>query len=413
MSGVLAVKLDSDFWLLRRRTKTKCFAQRLSLSFWAATLGSDGFGSVSSLGVNPMCLVLVSKVFSKLFVLRFKGIRNKWYQSSIRSKGDLGFMGVVEKARESLLDKSLPNKLCIKEKFFGYKVDQSKSLEENLDEFQKIIVYLNNIGEKMLDENEAVILFNSLPETYREIKAAIKYGRDSLTMSIVLDALKTRNLEIKKERKDGELLMARGRSDKNSWKGKEKSSKMNSKGEARKCFFCHKGHFKKHCPLNKSKKASSSKHANSEANVTDGYGSGYDLVEVLMVSHWDIQNARIMDSGCTYHMTPNQDFLINFQKSDGGKVLLDRLGHTIKFKNRFMKVTKGYVVKPRGILRNGLYVLEGIAVSGSATKALEQQKQQTVDHVVTEVRIDGVQSSGKGSNVSSDQSLLVSQTGDT
>ncbi|KAA0036441.1 hypothetical protein E5676_scaffold360G00940 [Cucumis melo var. makuwa] len=251
-------------------------------------------------------------------------------------------------------------------------MDQSKSLEENLNKFQKIVVDLNNINEKISDENQAIILLNSLPETYREVKAAIKYGRDSLTMSIVLDALKTRYLEIKKERKDGELLMARGRR--------------------------------------------------------------YDSVEALMVSHRDIQNAWIRDSGCTYHMTPNRDFFINFQKSDGGKVLLgdnvtcevkgtgsvliathdgmirmltnvryvpelkrnpisvgelDTSGYTIKFENGIMKVTKGSLVKLRETLRNGLYVLEGTAVSGSATKALKQQKQQIVDHVVTDIRIDG------------------------
>ncbi|KAA0066632.1 retrovirus-related Pol polyprotein from transposon TNT 1-94 [Cucumis melo var. makuwa] len=124
-------------------------------------------------------------------------------------------------------------------------MDQSKSLEENLDKFQKIIVDLNNIGEKISDENQAVILLNSSPETYREVKAAIKYGRDSLTMSIVLDALKTRNLEIKKECKDDELLMARERSEKKSWK-----------------------------------------------ETTNGFES----VEVLMVSHRDIKDAWIMDS---------------------------------------------------------------------------------------------------------------------
>ena len=90
----------------------------------------------------------------------------------------------------------------------------SKGLKENLNEFQKIIVDLNNISEKMSDENQALILLNSLPQTYREVKATIKYSRNSLTMSVALDALKTRKLEIKKVRMDGELLMAKGRSDK-------------------------------------------------------------------------------------------------------------------------------------------------------------------------------------------------------
>ncbi|KAA0060177.1 Retrovirus-related Pol polyprotein from transposon TNT 1-94 [Cucumis melo var. makuwa] len=133
--------------------------------------------------------------------------------------------GELWKKLENLyLTKSLPNKLYLKEKFFGYKMDQSKGLEENLDKFQKIIVDLNNISEKMSDENQVVILLNSLPETYREVKATIKYGRDSLTMSIVLDALKTRNLEIKKERKDGELLMAREEVTKRAGKAKRRVS---------------------------------------------------------------------------------------------------------------------------------------------------------------------------------------------
>ena len=62
-------------------------------------------------------------------------------------------------------------------------------------------------------------------------------------------------------------------------------------------------------------------------------------------------------------------------------------------------------------MRYDLYVLEGTTVSGSAAMTLEQQKHQTIDHVVIEVKIDsGVRPSGKGLNVSNDQSLLVSQT---
>ncbi|TYK10854.1 Retrovirus-related Pol polyprotein from transposon TNT 1-94 [Cucumis melo var. makuwa] len=199
--------------------------------------------------------------------------------------------------------------------------------------------------------------------------------------------------------------MARGRSDKKSWKGKEKSSRMNSKGKLGSVsFVIIKGHFKKHCPLNKSKEASSSKHVGSEANVTDGYDLGYGSVEVLMMSHRDIQNAWIMDLRCTYHMTPNQDFLINFQKSDGGKVLLgDNSTYQVKEIGSIQIATHDGMIRK---LTNARYFPElkrnlislGTVVSGSATKALKQQKQQIVDHVVIEVRIDGVQSSGKGSN---------------
>ncbi|KAA0043220.1 Retrovirus-related Pol polyprotein from transposon TNT 1-94 [Cucumis melo var. makuwa] len=267
-------------------------------------------------------------------------------------------------------------------------MDQSKSLEENLDEFQKIIIDLNNIGEKMSDENQAVILLNSLPETYREVKVAIKYGRDSLTMSIVLDALKTRNLEMKKEHKAGELLMARGRSEKKSWKEKHQLVKrMLLMGISQQRLLM---------------------------GTYDSSKTGYESAEVLMVSYRDIQDAWIMDSGCTFHMTPYRDFLTNFQNGDRGKVLLgdnvtcnvkgtgsvqiathdgivriltnatyvpklkrnlislselDRSGCTIKSENGVMKVTKGSLVKLRETWRHGLYVLEGTTISGSVAIA--------------------------------------------
>ncbi|KAA0064002.1 hypothetical protein E6C27_scaffold117G00070 [Cucumis melo var. makuwa] len=80
--------------------------------------------------------------------------------------------------------------------------------------------------------------------------------------------------------------------------------------------------------------------------------------------------------------------------------------NTIKFENGVMKVTKGSLVKLRGTLRNGRYVFEGTTVSGRVTTTFEQQKQQTIDHVVTEVRIDGVQSSDKGSDSQQERTLI-------
>ena len=167
-----------------------------------------------------------------------------------------------------------------------------------------------------------------------------------------------------------------------------------------------------------------------------------------MVSHKNMQDVWIMDSGCTYHMTSNRDFLIDFQKNDGGKVLLgdsgtcdvkkngsteiathdgmirkltnvryvpklkcnlislgelDISGYAFKFENEVLKVIKGSLVKLRENLRNVLYVLEGTAVSGSTTMTSEELKQQTVNRVVAEVRIDsGVRLLEKSSDVSSD-----------
>ncbi|TXG61834.1 hypothetical protein EZV62_013197 [Acer yangbiense] len=81
----------------------------------------------------------------------------------------------VWKKQESLyLTKSLTNKIYLKERLFSFKMDPSKALSQKLDEFKKMTIELANVGEneKLSDENEAIILLNSLPESFRDVKAA-------------------------------------------------------------------------------------------------------------------------------------------------------------------------------------------------------------------------------------------------
>ncbi|PON96088.1 hypothetical protein TorRG33x02_080180, partial [Trema orientale] len=71
------------------------------------------------------------------------------------------------------LTKTLSNKIYLKEQLFGFKMDSTKSLEDNLDDFKRITVSLANIDEKINDENQAIIILNSLPESYKDLKSAI------------------------------------------------------------------------------------------------------------------------------------------------------------------------------------------------------------------------------------------------
>lgn len=79
------------------------------------------------------------------------------------------------------MPKTLTNKMYLKEQLFGYKMDPSKSLEENLDDFNIICTKLANLGEKVKLDDQAVILLNSLPEPFKEVKSAMKYGSDKVT----------------------------------------------------------------------------------------------------------------------------------------------------------------------------------------------------------------------------------------
>lgn len=77
---------------------------------------------------------------------------------------------VWAKLEKLYLVKSLSNKIYLKERFFGFKMDPNKSLDANLDEFNKIALEIANIEEKMSEENKVVILLNSLPDSYKEVK---------------------------------------------------------------------------------------------------------------------------------------------------------------------------------------------------------------------------------------------------
>ncbi|TXG66196.1 hypothetical protein EZV62_007471 [Acer yangbiense] len=103
------------------------------------------------------------------------------------------------------LSDNVLREIYLKERLFSFKMDPSKGLGQNLDEFKKMTTELANAGEneKLSDENEAIILLNSLPNSFKDVKAAIKYGRSSLILEECLSTLKSKDLELKIERKDG------------------------------------------------------------------------------------------------------------------------------------------------------------------------------------------------------------------
>ena len=258
-----------------------------------------------------------------------------------------------KKLEEQFQQKSLTNKIYLKERIFGFKMSHTKTLDQNLDEFLRMHIELANSGENeaLSDENQAIIILNSLPESYREVKTAIKYGRTSITLEEVISALKSKDLEMKSEKTNsgnGEMNLSRGRSShkksfqnrgrstssnhhRSSNKGKSRSPSRDS-GDTTGCFYCGKsGHYKRDCYFynnkNKNKKGGrfpertdQNKHQNDkqqEANYSDGYDSG----EVYVAST-SFKDDWILDSGCTFHMTNSREILTDYRDSKGGKVIL-------------------------------------------------------------------------------------------
>ena len=223
---------------------------------------------------------------------------------------------------ESLyMTKSLTNLLKLKNWLYTLQMKEGTSIKNHLDEFNKTIMDLRNIDVRIDDENQTIILMCSLSNSYEHFLNTMVYGRDTIYIENVRAALNSRELKNKvfKSREDdsSEGLVVKGRTLKknNDRKGQSRSK---SKGN-KKCFKCNKeGHYVKNCPdckeKEKGKTFNSSDVVIAEENL--------DTTDVLAITITNWSDEWILDSGCSYHMSPNRDWFSTYQLIDGGKILM-------------------------------------------------------------------------------------------
>lgn len=172
-----------------------------------------------------------------------------------------------KKLEAKYMTKSIENRLYLKKKLFRFEYKGGISLSEHLDNFDKILADLQNLDVKIDDEDKALLLLNSLPDSYEHLINTLLYGKEEIKYGEVSSILT--NNEVRKKDKDvyrdptSEVLVVRGRSE--NWKpasSERSQSKLRSDAsvserkipEMDECAFCHnKGHWKKDCPRLKNK----------------------------------------------------------------------------------------------------------------------------------------------------------------
>ncbi|KAG8364666.1 hypothetical protein BUALT_Bualt18G0022200 [Buddleja alternifolia] len=126
-------------------------------------------------------------------------------------------------------------------------------------------------------------------------------------------ALNSRELNKKNEEKGqshAEGLNVRGRTNKRDQKKKDKRSRSKSKSKIE-CYHCHKeGHIRRLCPERQKKNLEKQKEQADIVVASDGYESA----DVLMVSSINSEREWILDSGCTFHMTPNKESQVQIEE---------------------------------------------------------------------------------------------------
>ncbi|KAG8489499.1 hypothetical protein CXB51_017516 [Gossypium anomalum] len=163
------------------------------------------------------------------------------------------------------MSKTLTSKLHMKQRFYAHRLKEGTSVHKHLTVFKEILSDLEAMKVQYDKEDLGLILLCSLPPSYSTFRDTISYSCESLTVDEVYDSLtsydKMKHLVVKPD-SQGESLIAHGRQDQNA--------------------------------------------------DNDQYYSDGELL-VTSVNDSKVSEEWILDSSCTFHMSPNWDWFTTYK----------------------------------------------------------------------------------------------------
>nr|GEZ87294.1 retrovirus-related Pol polyprotein from transposon TNT 1-94 [Tanacetum cinerariifolium] len=284
--------------------------------------------------------------------------------------GETTVVGVWSKLETLYMTKSLANKLNLKKKLYTFYMPAGRKIFEHIDEFNKIVLDLANIEVKFKDEDLAEHFVDTL-----------LYVHEALTLEDVMATLNSKEIRERSKAKgdDGEELYVRGITDRKDSLQSKGKSRSKSRGGRLKCYICQsEDHLKRNCPKNNCKKSTGYVKKDEQPSSS---GSTYDDSQVMMVMSAQAHALLdwIMDSGCSYHMTPRLDILFEFLECDEGSV---QLGDNRECKIRGIgkvrvQLKDGSSFVLHNVRDNCVYYLDGHAMAVELNANVEEKDSLT------------------------------------
>lgn len=134
-------------------------------------------------------------------------------------------LGVWKALEKDYQTKTLPNRIYLKQRFTSFKMEEHRSVEENMDVFLRLVDDLESLNITISDEDQAIQVLSSLPKQFDTLVHTLKYGngKETLTLQEVTTSAYAKEVELKeagligKARSNAEGLIAeRGRSESKS-----------------------------------------------------------------------------------------------------------------------------------------------------------------------------------------------------
>lgn len=151
--------------------------------------------------------------------------------------------GLWKKLESLYMTKSLTTKLYLKKRLYTLRMKEGTSLQDHLDEFNQIVMDIKNIGIKLEEEDQALLLICSLPPSYENLSNSMLYGRDTIKLEDVKAALNSTELKNRlngssSDIQVGDGLIVRGRSkSRDGSKGKFRGRSKSKAGSNVECFL--------------------------------------------------------------------------------------------------------------------------------------------------------------------------------
>ncbi|TXG46307.1 hypothetical protein EZV62_028187 [Acer yangbiense] len=99
-----------------------------------------------------------------------------------------------KKLEDKYMTKSIENRLYLKKKLFHFQYKKGISMIEHLDNYNKILADLQNLDVEISDEDKALLLLNSLPDTYEHLTTTLLYGKDEVKFIDVSNTLVNKSI---------------------------------------------------------------------------------------------------------------------------------------------------------------------------------------------------------------------------